>query len=76
MNELTGTITLSSGLQTRASDKRLVDSLEGMVKWGYDSLHCLRLWYSSTGSDEDLYPFQTNVLEEAQQWLKTRTRTR
>jgi hypothetical protein len=76
MNELTGRITLSSGLQTRASDKRLVDSLEGMVKWGYDLLYCLRLWYSSTGSDEDLYPFQTNVLEEAQQWLKTRTRTR
>jgi hypothetical protein len=31
MNELTGTITLSSGVQARILDKSLVDSLEGTV---------------------------------------------
>ncbi len=31
MNELTGSITLSSRIQARVSDKSLVDSLEGMV---------------------------------------------
>jgi hypothetical protein len=31
MNELTGSITLSSGIKARVSDTNLVDSLEGMV---------------------------------------------
>jgi hypothetical protein len=31
MNELTGSITLSSRIQARVSDKSLVDSLEGTV---------------------------------------------
>ncbi len=31
MNELTGSITLSFGIQARVSDKRLVDSLEGVI---------------------------------------------
>jgi hypothetical protein len=34
MNELTGTITFSFGIQTRASDKYIVDSLEGTFFWG------------------------------------------
>jgi hypothetical protein len=34
MNELTGSITLSSGMQARVPDKSLVDSLEGMKVWG------------------------------------------
>jgi hypothetical protein len=31
MNELTGTINLSSGVKAKESDKSLVDSLEGTV---------------------------------------------
>jgi hypothetical protein len=40
LNELTRSITLSSGVQARASDKSLVDSLEGTVVWEYDSMPC------------------------------------
>jgi hypothetical protein len=40
MNELTSSITLSSGIQARVSDKSLVDSLEGTVVWEYDSMAC------------------------------------
>jgi hypothetical protein len=40
MNELTGSITLSSGIQARVRDKTLVDSLEGTVVWEYDSIAC------------------------------------
>jgi hypothetical protein len=40
MNELTGSITLSSGIQVCGSDKSLVDSLEGTVVWKYDSMDC------------------------------------
>jgi hypothetical protein len=40
LNELTGSITLPSGVQARASDKSLVDSLEGTVVWEYVSMAC------------------------------------
>jgi hypothetical protein len=40
MNELTGSITLSSGIPASVSDKSLVDSLEGTVVWEYDSMAC------------------------------------
>jgi hypothetical protein len=40
LNELTRSITLSSGVQARASDKSLVDSLEGTVVLEYDSKAC------------------------------------
>ncbi len=33
MNELTGSLTLTSGVQARASDKSIADSLEGTVVW-------------------------------------------
>jgi hypothetical protein len=42
MNELTGSINLSSGIQAQESDKSLVDSLEGTVVWEYDSMVCLQ----------------------------------
>jgi hypothetical protein len=38
MNDLTGSITLSSSVQARVSDKSLVDSLERTVMWEYDSM--------------------------------------
>jgi hypothetical protein len=43
INEWMGTITFLSGIQTRASDKIIVDSLEGIIIWEYDSLACLQI---------------------------------
>ncbi len=40
MNELTGSLTLTSGVQARASDKSIADSLEGTVVWEYDPMEC------------------------------------
>jgi hypothetical protein len=40
LNELTGILTLTSGVQVTAGDKSIVDSLEGMVVWEYDSMAC------------------------------------
>jgi hypothetical protein len=42
LNELTGSLTLTSGVQVTAGDKSLVDSLEGTVVWEYDSMACLQ----------------------------------
>ncbi len=42
MNELTGSLTLTSGVQARAADKSIVDSLEGTVVWEYDPMECLQ----------------------------------
>jgi hypothetical protein len=38
MDELAGSITLSSEIQARVSDKSLVDSLEGIGVWEHDSM--------------------------------------
>ncbi len=40
MNELTGSLTLTSGVQARAADKSIADSLEGTVVWEYDPMEC------------------------------------
>jgi hypothetical protein len=40
LNELTGSLTLTSGVQAMAGDKSIVDSLEGTVVWEYDSMAC------------------------------------
>jgi hypothetical protein len=40
MNELTGSLTLTSGEQARATDKSISDSLEGTVVWEYDPMEC------------------------------------
>jgi hypothetical protein len=40
LNELTGSLTLTSGVQAAAGDKSIVDSLEGMVVWEYDPMAC------------------------------------
>jgi hypothetical protein len=40
LNELTGSLTLMFGVQATAGDKSIVDSLEGMVVWEYDSMAC------------------------------------
>jgi hypothetical protein len=38
LNKLTGSLTLVWGVQARAGDKSMVDSLEGTVVWEYDSM--------------------------------------
>ncbi len=40
LNELTGSLTLTSGVQAAAGDKSIVDSLKGTVVWEYDSMAC------------------------------------
>jgi hypothetical protein len=40
LNELTGSLTLTSGVQARAADKSIVNSLEGTIVWEYDSMDC------------------------------------
>jgi hypothetical protein len=40
MNKLTGSLTLTSGVQARAADKSIADSLEGTVVWEYDPMEC------------------------------------
>ncbi len=40
LNELTGSLTLTSGVQAAAGDKSIMDSLEGTVVWEYDSMAC------------------------------------
>jgi hypothetical protein len=42
MNELTGSLTLTTGVQARAADKSISDSLEGTVVWEYDPMECHR----------------------------------
>jgi hypothetical protein len=40
LNKLTGSLTLTSGVQAAAGDKSIVDSLEGTVVLEYDSMSC------------------------------------
>ncbi len=40
LNDLTGSLTLTSGVQAAAGDKSIVDSLEGTVVWEYDPRAC------------------------------------
>jgi hypothetical protein len=40
MNELTGSLTLTSGVQARAAAKSIADSLEGTVVWEYNPMEC------------------------------------
>ncbi len=40
LNELMGSLTLTSGVQAAAGDKSIVYSLEGTVVWKYDSMAC------------------------------------
>jgi hypothetical protein len=40
LNELTGSLTLTSSVQATAGEKSIVDSLEGTVVWEYDSMAC------------------------------------
>jgi hypothetical protein len=63
LNELTGSLTLTSGVQARAADKSIVDSLEGTEVWEYDSMACpqtiVRLYWGMMKA----YLNQTNTYE-------------
>jgi hypothetical protein len=50
LNELTGSLTLTSGVQAAAGDKSIVDSLEGTAVWEYDSMRVRR---PSSGCTEE-----------------------
>jgi hypothetical protein len=63
MNKLTGSITLSSGVQARVSDKSLMDSPEGTVVWEYDSMACPRMIVQLYKGLMKIYTNQTNIYE-------------
>ncbi len=63
MNESTGTITLSSGVQARVSDKSLVDSLEGTVVWAYDPMACPQMIVQLYKGHMNVYTNQTKIFE-------------
>ncbi len=63
LNELTGSITLTSGVQARVSDKSLVDSLEGTVVWEYDSMACLQTIVQLYKGSMKVYTNQSGIYE-------------
>ncbi len=65
LNELTGSITLSSGVQARVSDKSLVDSLEGMVVWEYYSMACPQMIVQLYRGPMKVYVNESGVYEGA-----------
>ncbi len=40
LNQLTGSLTLTSGVQAHVDNKSILDSVEGTVVWEYDSMAC------------------------------------
>ncbi len=65
MNELAGTVTLSTGVQARLSLKILLDSLEGTVVWEFDPMACPLMIVQLYKGLMKVYINQTNVLEES-----------
>jgi hypothetical protein len=63
LNELTGSITLSSGVQACVSDKSLVDSLEGTVVWENDSMACPKMIVQLYKGLMKIYTIQMNIYE-------------
>jgi hypothetical protein len=74
MNELTRSITLSSGVRARVSDKSLVDSLEGTIVWEYDSMACPQMIVQLYRGVMKIYTSQTNIYEETLLWWSKRTK--
>jgi hypothetical protein len=67
-------ITLSSGIQTRVTDKCLVDSLEGTVVWDYDLMACPQMVVQLYKGLMKVYTNQTNVLEASPKVIEHKTR--
>jgi hypothetical protein len=63
LNELAGSLTLTSGVQAAAGDKSIVDSLEGTVVWEYDSMACLKTIVRLYRGMMKVYVNQTNTYE-------------
>jgi hypothetical protein len=63
LNKLTGSLTLTSGVQARAADKSIVDSLEGTIVWEYDSMDCLQTIIRLYRGMVKGYVNQTNTYE-------------
>ncbi len=63
LNELTGSLTLTSGVQAAAGDKSLVDSLEGTVVWEYDAMACPQTIVKLFRGMMKAYVYQTNTYE-------------
>ncbi len=63
LNELTGSLTLTSGLQAAAGDKSIVDSLEGTVVGEYDSMACTQTNVRLYRGMMKAYVNQTNTYE-------------
>jgi hypothetical protein len=64
MNELTGSLTLTSGVQARAADKSIVDSLEGTIVWEYDPIECPQTIVKLYKGMMKAYVNQTNTYYE------------
>jgi hypothetical protein len=62
MNVLTAMLPIPRGFR-QASEKSLIDSLEGMAIWEYDSLDCSQTVVQLCGGLMNVYTNQTNVLE-------------
>jgi hypothetical protein len=63
LNELTGSLTLTSGVQAAAGNKSLVDSLEGTVVWEYDAMACPQTIVKLFRGMMKVYLNQTNTYE-------------
>jgi hypothetical protein len=70
LNELKGSLTLTSGVQAAAGDKSIVDRLEGTVVWEYDSIACpqtiVRLYrgmMKAYVNQSNMYEWSTVVVE-------------
>jgi hypothetical protein len=63
LNELTGSLTLTSRVQAAAGDKSIVDSLEGTVMWEYDSMACPQTIVRIYRGMMKAYVNQTNTYE-------------
>jgi hypothetical protein len=63
LNELTGSLTLTSGVQAAAGDKSLVDSLEGTIVCEYDAMTCPQTIVTLFRGMMNAYVNQTNTYE-------------
>ncbi len=63
LNELTGSLTLTSGAQAAAGDKSIVEGLEGTMVWEYDSMACPQTIVRLYRGMMKAYVNQTNTYE-------------
>jgi hypothetical protein len=76
LNELTGSITLTAGVQAHVPDKSLLDSLEGTVVWEHYSMACPQTIVQLYRGLMKVYVNQSGVYVGAARWWNTKTKTR